>query len=214
MSVRTTEELYGYLSNELIWRKRELAAIRSLVQEKSNSLAKRKALLRSAVMLLYAHWEGFVKSAGTAYIEFVANQRLSHNALSDNFLALAIKPMLHQAMESKQAIDQINLVEFFRKNLDSKAILQTRASINTQSNLSSLVFQNIVEMLGLDYTLYATGEKLIDERLLHVRNTVAHGSYIEIDQNEFLELYDKIVGMMDTFRNQINNAASQKEYCK
>lgn len=214
MSARTIEELHGYLSDEIIWRKRELSAIRSLVQEKSNSLAKRKALLRSAIMLLYAHWEGFVKSAGAAYIQFVANQRLLHDELSDNFLALAIKPMLHQAMESKQATDQINLVEFFRGNLDSRAVLQPRANIDTQSNLSSSIFHNIIDMLGLDYTLYPNGEKFIDKKLLHTRNTVAHGNYIDIDQNEFLELYDKIIEMMDIFRNQIGNAASQKLYCK
>lgn len=214
MNVRTTEELYDYLSDEIIWRKKELSAVYSLTQEKSNSLIKRKALLRSIIMLLYAHWEGFIKSAGTAYIKFVANQKLLHHELSDNFLALAIRPMLHKAMESKQVIDQINLVEFFREDLNSRSVLQTKADINTQSNLSSSVLQNIVEMLGLDYALYSSQKEFIDEKLLHSRNTIAHGEYIDIDQDEFIELYDKITEMMDTFRNQINNAASQKQYCK
>jgi len=69
-------------------------------------------------------------------------------------------------------------------------------------------------MLGFDYSLYATNEKLIDKKLLKTRNNVAHGEYLNIDYEEFLEVYDKVITMMDTFRNEIDNAASRQAYRK
>ncbi|RYZ75211.1 MAG: hypothetical protein EOP04_33620 [Proteobacteria bacterium] len=62
--------------------------------------------------------------------------------------------------------------------------------------------------LGLDYSLYVTKEKLVDERLLLSRNNIAHGSYLSLDAEDYLEMHGQIIGMMEAFRNQIDNHAT------
>ena len=78
MSVRTLEQLYDFLSGELAWRTKELVTLKALVEQTSPSRERRRVLLRAGVALLYAHWEGFVKRAGSAYLEFVDLQRLKN----------------------------------------------------------------------------------------------------------------------------------------
>ncbi|MBI1923824.1 hypothetical protein HYR99_06195 [Candidatus Poribacteria bacterium] len=46
------------------------------------------------------------------------------------------------------------------------------------------------------------------------RNTIAHGNYLLIDLVEYRELHQEIIILMDTFRNQIDNAAITKAYCR
>lgn len=99
MSIRTTEQLSDKLSNDLAWRKKELSEVKTLVEAKSSSAQRHKALVRSGVCILYSHWEGFVKLAANSYLEFVRLQKPTYKELSSNFLALAMKEKLKEAKE-------------------------------------------------------------------------------------------------------------------
>jgi MAE_28990/MAE_18760-like HEPN len=55
---------------------------------------------------------------------------------------------------------------------------------------------------------------LIDTKLLGMRNNVAHGTYLMIDREEYLELHREIIGMLDLFSNQIQNAAVSKSFMR
>ena len=85
-------------------------------------------------------------------------------------------------------------------------------TVETQSNLSTVVLRNIVETLGFDYSSYEIKEKLLDERLLRNRNRIAHGEYVEVSESEVLELQDECIGLMEIFRNQIDNAVTLRTY--
>jgi hypothetical protein len=95
--IKTLEQLSDKIAEEIAWRKKELAAFKRVIDYKSLSADKNQALLRSGVMLLYSHWEGFIKIAANSYLEFVAMQRLPYKQLSNNFIALTIKQKLDQA---------------------------------------------------------------------------------------------------------------------
>ena len=108
--------------------------------------------------------------------------------------------------------DHNALVNFFVTRMSERSALPYKNVIDTESNLSSKVFRDVVEKLGLDYSSYETREKLIDEKLLESRNTIAHGSYLATDLDGYIDLQDEVLGMMELFRNQIENSAITKSY--
>lgn len=209
--IRTISQLSDQLSAEIAWRKKELIYIKTLTEKKSNSSVQ-SALLRSGTTILYAHWEGFIKNAATSYVEFVARQNLTYSELSPNFLALAVKKQLTEAQGSHRAVIFTKVVDFLMTGLESKCSIQWIDAIKTQSNLNSEVLKDIVCILGLDYSLYETKEKIIDETLLRSRNEIAHGQYLLIDFDQYIELHREIISMMDLFKDQIENAAISKNY--
>ncbi|MFW6296164.1 MAG: MAE_28990/MAE_18760 family HEPN-like nuclease [Halothece sp.] len=211
MSIRTLEQLNDRLSNELAWRKRELSEIKGLVQAKNVSDQRHRALLRSGVCILYSHWEGFVKLATEAYLDYINSQKLTYQQLASNFLALAMKKKLEQTKETNKPSLYIPICDFFLSELNQRCVLP-KDMISTASNLSSENFKGITEIIGIDFSFYSTKSRLIDTTLLKTRNQIAHGHYLVLDREEYIELQTEIINMLDTFRNQIENAAVNQEY--
>ncbi|MEH2082139.1 MAG: MAE_28990/MAE_18760 family HEPN-like nuclease [Nostoc sp.] len=211
MKIRTLEQLSDKLAEELAWRKKELSALKALIDGKSFSSGKQKALLRSGITMLYAHWEGFIKVAANSYLEFVAMQSLPYNQLSNNFIALALKDKLDRARETNKATIYNEIADFFVTKLNERSIIKYENRIAT-SNLSSSVFKEIVCLLGLNYSFYESKEVLIDKKLLEKRNMIAYGNYLDIDEQQYDELHSQVIHIMDHFRNQIDNCAATKQY--
>jgi deoxyadenosine/deoxycytidine kinase len=164
--------------------------------------------------MLYAHWEGFIKSSSNAYLEFVSWQKLPNKELTYNFIALSARRILQDASLSTKMKSHIAVTEFFLEKMENKSSIPTKNVINTKSNLTSSVLREITEILDFDYSFYAPKEKLIDDKLVNSRNNIAHGNYLQVDQKEFSELYEQVLEMMAYFSAQIDNAATLKIYSK
>ena len=72
--------------------------------------------------------------------------------------------------------------------------------------------KEITHTLGIDFSPYSTKSILIDTKLLKTRNEIAHGEYSIFDKEEYIELHVEVIAMLDIFRNQIENAAINKDY--
>jgi len=214
MKIRTVEQLSDFLSSEIVWRKKELSTLRSLILGAKGTADRQSVLIRSGITLLYANWEGYIGAGATAYLQFVNMQRLAYRDLTSNFIALAIRGKLQKASRSVKVELHKEVVDFLVTRLSERCQIPHKKAIRTQSNLSSTVLQEIAATLDIDYSPYATKEKLINERLLNARNTIAHGRYIELDLDDYLELHEQIVSLMETFRNQIDNAAITAAYMR
>lgn len=111
----------------------------------------------------------------TYYLTYVSQLKLPYSQLKDNFVALAMKKKItefnttHKNEYHTQFIGEI----FSCKNQQAK--IPCESIINTESNLNSIVFMNIMNTIGLSYTEYSLKFKLIDEVLLANRNSIAHG---------------------------------------
>lgn len=55
-------------------------------------------------------------------------------------------------------------------------------------------------------------QRFIDEKLVQKRNHVAHGQFLDFDASDFEDLLDEVTGMMETWRNDIENACVTKRY--
>ena len=211
MSIRTAEQLSDRLATDLAWRKKEMSEMKSLIEAKNVSDQRHKVLVRSGVCILYSHWEGFVKLAANSYLEYVISKKLTYQKLSSNFLALAMKEKLKEAKETNKPSLYIPVCEFFLSELNQRCILP-KDVISTASNLSSEILKEITYILGIDFSIYSTKSVLIDTKLLKTRNEIAHGNYLVFDREEYLELHREIIGMLDRFRTEIENAAIQEKF--
>jgi hypothetical protein len=217
MKIRTLEDLNQRLVDDLIWRKSEIADLKGLIETRSFTASKHNTLLRSGVTILYAHWEGYIKTAATSYLEFVSRQQLTYDELAINFIAIAMKVKLNEASETNKATVFAEATKFILSQTDKKSSIPYKDIVATGSNLSSSVLQEITCLLGLDFSFYETSKIIIDEQLLGRRNKIAHGeqlAYLSLDRDEYRQLHEQILIMMDLFLNQIENNAAQKLYLR
>jgi len=147
MKIRTSQQLDDSLSRDLAWRKKELITLRLLHDGARDH--QQELLRRAGVALLYAHWEGFVKSAGTAYVEFVARQNLRYRDLQPNFIAIGAKKHLEQFAASSRGTILCAAGEFFVNQLGDRARLVWETAVETKANLSAQLTRDIIVLLGL-----------------------------------------------------------------
>lgn len=205
MKIKTKEQLTDFLDQEIAWRKKELTTIKSQV-EKSNPKLETTAI-RSAIVLLYAHWEGFLKKSAEAYLEYVINRKLKYKDIAVNFIALAIRQKMLDFEQSNKATIHNQILEYIFSCDNENVQISRENVIKTKSNLNSIILKELMTTIGLDFSPYETKSKMIDEQLLNYRNNVAHGQYLEIDAKEYLNLHDEIRKMIDDFKTDIENAA-------
>ena len=186
------------------WRIKEISSLKSAV--KSSSYISEQTLVRASIALLYAHWEGFIKSSATAYVTYVNNQGLSYSELQTCFVVLGFKKTLHDVQQSKQSQLNVALVDFIRDGLATKTKLKIDTAINTESNLSASVFENILQAVGFATAPYEARTNLINESLLKRRNTIAHGEYIDVAKDDWAKLADEVLEMLRQFKTDIENA--------
>lgn len=212
--VQTKSQLVQKVDDELVWRRRELSELKSVIQQSGALSIRTSTLVRAGVALMYAHWEGFVKCSGTYYLEFVANQRLKGSELKANFLAIKLKAKLSEAGKSKKISTTEELIDFFCTKLSVNLKLPYKGVVDTESNLSSKVLTEILWTLGLDKSCFETKSHFIDQSLVDRRNHIAHGEALSVTSEDYLILHDEVIAMMDAFRTLVQNAAINEEFLR
>lgn len=212
MAIRTKEDLIDKISQDHVWRIREIADLKNLVQQSSISDLRKRVLCRSGLALLYAHWEGFVKKTGSFFLEYVAMQRLLLSELNVNFVTLVAKSKFEKASESKKNSSFQDVTKFILENQNNRAKIPFKNVVDTQSNLSTTVLKEVIWCLGVDYVNFETKENLIDMRLVSKRNYIAHGEVFDVSIDDFLDMADEVVGLMELFKNEIENSAILEKY--
>lgn len=207
MKLRSLGELTTALQRDLGWRRKELVLYRGMLAGVVGD--KKEALLRGAVAVLYAHWEGSIKAFSRVYLDYVRHRRLLLGELATCFMAMAARRQLHAISQSRKPAVHAEFINWFFSGLASRARLPKGEVVRTYSNLSVSVFRDLVALIGLEYrSEYAIAEKPIIERLLKLRNDVAHGAWQKIDEAEFEQLYTEIDKLMVLFCDDVVTAAA------
>lgn len=212
MKIRNIEELQNRLDDDFAWRRKELTVIyTNVISSKKNQS---NTNIRIGVVMLYAHWEGFIKNAAEIYLIYVSSKKLTYNELQNNFIAISLKSKLTVFQETNKNTIHTELVDFLLGNLNIRAQIPVENVIKTQSNLNSNILREILSIIGVDYSQYELKEKYIDSQLLSIRNSIAHGQNPNIDEIEFAELYKEITDLMNSIKNEIANNAVLTNYKK
>jgi hypothetical protein len=211
MKIRSESELENHIDKEFSWRRKELTNFYNAAF--TSRAAIRNTHLKLLVVLLYSHWEGFIKSTSVAYCEFLNGKGIKYSELKDSFKVYCILNKFNGTFPSTKFSSYIEAITVLNHDLDEKLRINTELYINTQSNLKSAVLKDIVQKLGLDYIAeYELREQLIDQRFVVLRNAIAHGENREVDEATVKDLYEEITNLIDCFKNQMLNSVWNKSY--
>lgn len=211
--IRTLSMLQDFLDAEFSWRLKEVADLK-LATRSTRARISPDTLIRASIPLLYAHWEGFIKNSSIGYVNFVNHQKMKYEELDSCFIVFGMKKKLIELAESKVATSNIAMINFLISDLGNTTKLQLNQVVDTESNLSSKVFENVAVSIGIDPGKYKPKYALIDKSLLERRNGIAHGEYIDIDSKDWRVLADEVLGLMRGYKNDIENAATEQSYIR
>jgi hypothetical protein len=210
---RTGSQLLESLDDDLGWRVKEISALRSAIRSANGS--NQVAMLRAAIPILYAHWEGYIKFSAATYCGYLSSLNLRFGDIRQSFCglkALAHVKTLHAI--TKRVFVASSLLEQL-VNIDTEKVeMQLERYVGNVGNLNFDVFEQIAEFLSLDVAGYSGKRMLIDESLLKLRNEIAHGEHLLIDVEGFELLSNEIIGLTRQFKTDIQNAVALKSYLK
>tara|TARA_R110000868_G_scaffold407878_1_gene689760 strand:- start:506 stop:1162 length:657 start_codon:yes stop_codon:yes gene_type:complete len=206
----TFDSLTDKVVADFSWRRKELTLIKNKIPRDKNSL--QSALIRATIPLLYAHWEGFVKVNMSYYLEYVSNKYLKNSELKTSFIALSLQNKLGDLNNSSFS-NRTKIIDFIFEDIEKQSKIPKKNIINTKSNLSFNVLQEILFILDLEDSHIDSQKELIND-LVNERNYIAHGEHTLIDYETFENFYDDIIALMEYLRTIIENNAIQEKYKK
>ncbi|MGK4001088.1 MAE_28990/MAE_18760 family HEPN-like nuclease [Sorangium sp. So ce1036] len=211
MKVRTAEDLLDLLDNSSQRRKRELTTVHAGIKDwRAHEMA---FAHRAAVTFAYAHWEGFVKDAAQGYVAYVDNLGPPFCELIANFQALACKTKIMVAgAATKRIAPHFEVVGLFTQQSMQRVRIDAVKAIDTESNLTWEVFQNICLSIGVNvdpkWVVYA---HWIDE-LFQSRCAIAHGALVQIEAKYANEAIRQVIDFLDWFKSDVENAAIMSRF--
>lgn len=214
MGVRTVDELEDLLDNSLAWRKIELQALKTEIERAERNVPGAplaRALARGGVALLYAHWEGFVKEACQAYVDYVAKRKLLYKELNDGLLTSALTA-LQKKVATGSDVAKSAMLELVRTPESARARVPKSTIVDTKSNLRTEVLCDILTGVGFPVEAFQMKGNLIDLSLCDARNSIAHGRDHYPTEGDFTQLHAEILELMEDIRDLILSAVRLKSY--
>ncbi|WP_339064022.1 MAE_28990/MAE_18760 family HEPN-like nuclease [Fusobacterium polymorphum] len=206
-------------------RKKELFDFLEFI--KSNGKSLDEILNKSYVLLLYAHWEGFIKENLDAYLQFISSQNKKINMLTKNFLYMHLKNILKNYNINASLEQEKDLINYISSNLKFKIpIFEKKLNktkyyedyiIGIKSNLQFEKYVYICEKINYQFKDETKKFEVILRKLLHNRNSIAHtgikakdDSYTDIE--DLKQMYEAIIDEMEKFKNHLTDFVSGKKY--
>ncbi|WP_161884440.1 MAE_28990/MAE_18760 family HEPN-like nuclease [Deinococcus alpinitundrae] len=203
------EEFSNRLDQEIVWRLREISEIKLMAQQQGG-LAQ-KAIIRAGLALVYAHWEGFIKTTSEMYLMYIESRGLNFSELKDNFMIFGVKKHINTITESFSAAKNISVIKSILDTNLKAAKFSISSAIRTESNLKSSIFENISISLGISSDPYRQNYNFIDEDLLGNRNRIAHGEYTAIDYASFNKICDSTIHLIRSYLSRGQKSGVDKK---
>ncbi|MGG4664575.1 MAE_28990/MAE_18760 family HEPN-like nuclease [Providencia vermicola] len=214
MKIRSRLELEEALDQDLFWRKHEIASINGQILGARKSV--RTTLIRAAITLMYAHWEGHVKKAAEVYLTYLNHLAPKYSRMKPNFCHISLHEKFESGFSIKKYLSQKEIFDYISSGLECNFKVNCQKIVDTESNLKSDVFLNLMHQLGLETKNFELKKIFIDQKLVKNRNAIAHGERVSEQELEeaYREISSDLFDMIQTVHNMIKNAASNDEYLK
>lgn len=211
-------DFHNAVQRDLAWRKREISNLRVSAASSEDSATH---LYRSGLVLLCAHWEGFLKKGcETLHRSCVFTKKKKLRELNPVFVSVALFDDVMAAAASRYPGSPDHHLKLARKILAhiNRRVVKMGWNVDTEGNPGSQVLERILATVGLSRTLgmdaatWATTKVFINEQLVRDRHQIAHGEGTVIQKDSLLERTDRLMTLLDIISNLILDAAQNRSY--
>lgn len=197
------EEFTEHLEEDLTWRRLELTNLIFLHGDRDDLI-----IPKSIILLLYSHWEGYVKNACKQYLVHVSSRNISIEKLTQNFLAISLKGLVKQTLESSSSLSLVNEIDLVDRihtcqednfSIPQKIVKEkNKEFIDTRDNLNLKILNSFCSIVGIGEVSMIEGrDQYLDTRLLGQRNAIGHGNKVHPNSAEFNLHIDEIKILRD-----------------
>lgn len=160
------------ISQDLDWREAELGSLKLLLARNDTTEHQKDVLLKACWALLYAHYEGFVKTALTVFYDEAKRRAQDCGSLPKPTRLFALEKMLRQIrnLPPPDFLDQIET--FTGTHHLGKPVFP---DVDTKSNLWPNVLQELLDAADINLPSL-TNHKVLINTLVSRRNKIAHGN--------------------------------------
>lgn len=177
------------ISQDLDWREREIASMRILLSGAGLTNSQRSALLRAGWAMLYAHYEGFIKTTLTVFYDEAAKAAGKCEHLPSNTRAFALRDTLRH-LKNLPCDDMLSEIENFQ--VDHLASNPQFPDVDTKSNLWPDVLIDLLKTADLNTSIAEKNEVKL-RTLVSRRNSIAHGEKSFINEVSYFRGFEEVV---------------------
>jgi hypothetical protein fulcA4_04204 len=219
MKSRPDEKLIFELTTALSNRKKEITEFYMYIQSRQSS-GIAEILNKSFILLLYAHWEGFIKEYTIKYFSFIISQKLVLSKLTENFLLIYLKSLLKTYKVNKNIFQEKKILDLVSKGPKFKIEIDEyfkEYTVGSENNLKFQNYKNICTILNYDFIDETNIFETNLEKLVHNRNSIAHTG-LKAKENTYSDILDieimknLIIGEMENFHSFIEKNVVNREY--
>lgn len=196
------DKLVSDIEREWTWRQRELSFFKQALS--SADSYQKEAVSRAGILLLYSHWEGFIKKISQRFLECFVNEKT--DSVPDYIMACHLARMndsfAHKYSRFERACHSIDCI-----SEGSRICPSLHEVINTESNLNSKNLKKIADSVGASLSKFETRMQFIDHNFVSVRHAIAHGEGRKFTEDDFLKLESDITMLMDAFKQEVIDSA-------
>lgn len=177
------------ISTDLDWREKEIASMRILLSGNTLTNSQRRALLRAAWAMLYAHYEGFIKNTLTIFYDEAEKVIGKCDDLPVITKAFALRDPLKQ-FKTLSHCDLLNKIQNF--SAEHLAKHPKFPDVDTTSNLWPHVLIDLLKTADLNTCIVERYEAKL-RTLVSRRNSIAHGEKNYINELKYYLGFEAVV---------------------
>ena len=206
---------YDDLAGDLTRRRREINTLFDVL-DRSTEDGEKQVVSRVILLILYAHWEGFIKWSSQRYLEavhrFVQSEPDWPRRIQGMLLLTLNESEFASSMDgnlAKRGGAVARIVDH-----DFKPVYKMRGLRKSDDNVGTNFLKRIYEIFDLSYSYTSLQETFVDRDLVRVRNGAAHGEYVPVTHLEAITARDMVFSLLSRFSETLFEAYVTKRFLR